>query len=111
MCDGERPSAWSETWRTARKEHRCCSCNERIRAGQRYHYCGGVWDGTGASYKHCARCWTLFHALVNYSGEESVDLLLDCGETWDSLYGEPPPEELAALAFLTPAEAQELDEC
>lgn len=104
MCDlsFDGPDACSESWRRARKPHKCCACDEAIGAGQRYHFTSGIWDGRASSYKHCARCWTMLLMLGDVS-EAPVDLLLDCGELWVDLYGE---EEPAHLAFVTPAEAQ-----
>lgn len=106
MCDafGEPVQAWSEKWRKARKEHWCCACEETIRPGDRYHYSSGVFDNSGFSYKHCARCWTIYKALVGYfhdlgDYETCVDLELNCGEIWRY-----PPPEVAALAFALPGD-------
>jgi hypothetical protein len=104
VCDGLPPSCSREVWRSARKIHRCCACAERIEVGHRYHYLSGVWDGEPRSYKHCARCWEIY--LTVSDEVPDAELQLDCGESWDSLFGEPPPSELAELAFMTPAEAQ-----
>ena len=60
----EMPSAFNETWRTARKEHRCCECRSTIRAGERYRYVSGVWDGQGRSFKQCADCAELSIAFT-----------------------------------------------
>jgi hypothetical protein len=105
MCDGyeaDGPQCWSEKWRKARKPHRCCACGETIQPGHTYHYLSGIWDGSAEDYKHCARCWTIFDALEDRT--EGVALLLNCGETWESAFGEAPPPELAALAFALPGE-------
>lgn len=109
MCDyGESPTAWSETWRTARKTHRCCACGETVRPGDRYHYLSGVWDGSPGSYKHCARCWTMFKMIEDVAevfDEGGIRLDLACGELWRDNFSDPEPTH---LAFLTPDEAQEL---
>lgn len=105
MCGSfdEGPSAWSETWRRARVEHRCCACGETIPAGHRYHYASGIWDDHPGSFKHCARCWHLF--LLIEERTEGTALLLNCGELWRDNFDAPEPAE---LAFLTPDEAQAL---
>lgn len=58
------PSAFNETYRTARKEHRCCECRSTIRAGERYRYVSGVWDGQGCSFKQCGDCAELSVAFT-----------------------------------------------
>lgn len=102
MCDLDpiAPSAYTSVWRTARKEHRCCVCEETISTGDLYHYLSGIWDGRADSHKHCARCWKTYLALVERS-EGGVDIFLNCGETYD---GNDP--SMLELAFMTPAEAQ-----
>ena len=104
MCDGLPPSAWRELWRTARKAHHCCACAERIEPGHRYHFLSGVWDGSCASFKHCARCWAVYLAIREQAPD--AELLLDCGEDWVDLFGGALPTELAELAFVTPDEGQ-----
>lgn len=110
MCGfGESPSAWSEGWRRARKEHSCCACHEAIRPGDRYHFLSGIWDGHPNAYKHCARCWHLYYLIadqVDNDGDGGIVLTLDCGELWRDNFG--PESEPAELAFLTPDEAQAL---
>lgn len=102
MC-GE-PDEYAEVWnsrvRKARKAHKCCACGEKIRAGDRYWYTSGVFDGTGFDYKHCVRCWTVIDMLDTLTGEPA-DIHLDCGTTYEG-----DNEELIALAFMTPDEGQ-----
>lgn len=83
------------------------ACSETIEPGQRYRYSSGVWEGTPGSFKHCARCWHLYTELCDRSHDD-VAIMLDCGETWESSFGEAPPSDIAALAFLTSDEAQRL---
>ena len=85
MCDSEcdRPDAYSERVRKARKDHRCCACRETIRKGDRYFYTSGIWDGRPESYKHCIRCMEMLRWL-------------------EALADDPPAE----LAFMTPDEMQ-----
>jgi hypothetical protein len=97
------PDAYSEKWRKARKEHQCCACHETIGAGHRYHYLSGIWEGEPEEFKHCARCWKIYELLVDRAREQGNDvapsLLLDCGTVWKD-----PPDEIAALAFVTQGE-------
>lgn len=107
MCDlddyGNACRAWSEKVRVARKEHKCCACDETIAVGQHYHFASGVWSDSGPdSFKHCARCWAMYLAVnrrMRAKGEMAV-ITLDCGEVWEN-----PPDEIAALAFALPGEA------
>lgn len=87
-------------WRRARKEHRCVACRETIRRGDRYHRTVQAYDGTVDESRHCARCWFMCEALWA-DGVESVELDLNCGEIWDD-----PPDDVAALAFMSPSDAQ-----
>jgi hypothetical protein len=103
-CEAKASKA---TWRQARKAHRCCACHEPIPAGHRYHYVSGIWDHGPDSFKHCARCWQLYEELLDRTQwGDVVDLFLDCGQSWEDVFSSAPPDEIAALAFLTPAEAQ-----
>jgi hypothetical protein len=111
VCDyGESPTAWTECWRRARREHRCCACGETIRPGDRYHYLSGIWSGRPDRYKHCARCWHLLKLLEDQTTAaadfgEGISLTMDCGELWRDNFDAPEPSE---LAFLTADEAQAL---
>lgn len=111
MCDidddGELVSAYRSYWRKARKEHKCIACCETILKGNFYRYSSGVFDGTGFSEKHCARCWAIIEA-IRAQGVYVIDPLLDCGQIWDDVFEEPPPDNVAALAFMTVEEAQRL---
>lgn len=49
-------SVYNESWRGARKQHRCCECRRTIERGERYHYTFGVWDGDADQYTTCAQC-------------------------------------------------------
>lgn len=54
--DGDGPSCSTESVRTARKEHRCCECDETISSGSKYEYVTGIWDGMPSVYKTCLSC-------------------------------------------------------
>lgn len=104
MCDdddGDPASTWLESWRRARKRHRCVACSEWIRKGDRYHFASGICEGYPFSIKHCARCWTIYEALRAAKPREAIALELNCGTTWKN-----PPPEIAALAFALPGEIQ-----
>jgi len=55
MCSCDMPKTCNVTFRTARKDHRCCECRRPIVKGERYEYTSGVWDEP-ASFKTCADC-------------------------------------------------------
>lgn len=55
--DGDGAASCSSTTiRKARKDHRCVECRETIKAGDRYEFVSGVWDGEPAAYKTCLSC-------------------------------------------------------
>lgn len=105
MCsDLDRCPVWNETWRRARKDHRCGACGEIIPTGHTYMYVSAVQDHRAWSHKSCARCWKMYEEILRY-GDECL-VTLDCGESWEKEMGEPPPAHVAALAFMLPGEAQ-----
>lgn len=107
MCsdDGDGAQAESTTFRRARKEHECCACREIIPAGDRYHETSGIWDGEPRRFRHCLRCRAICEALWHVAGLGWIDYSLDCGQKWEDAIGDLP-EAVAALAFMTRAEAQ-----
>jgi hypothetical protein len=54
--DGDSATCYSESVRTARKEHACGECDDTIKKGERYEYVSGIWDGRASSYKTCLLC-------------------------------------------------------
>lgn len=95
------------TWHKARKQHVCCACHEPIAKGVRYARSFIVYDGSVESFKHCARCWLMLEALLDaVDSDVAIDWRLNCGADWLDEIGDLP-DEVAALAFLTPAEAQQ----
>jgi hypothetical protein len=98
------------TYPRARKEHRCDACRETIRVGDRYARTFIVWEGEPETWFHCARCNALFKGISGRHRElrtgEGVQFDLDCGHSWQEIFDEEPPPEIARLAFLTPDEAQ-----
>jgi hypothetical protein len=105
MCDEwlEGPDVWSSKVRKARKEHKCYACRETIPVGARYRYSSGLWDGSWGDCKHCDGCWHVLDVLMRRS-REPVDLGLDCGETWESVFDDPPPDSVVEAIFARPGE-------
>ena len=54
--DGDGPEFCHDKIVKARKEHRCCECDEPIKPGQKYEYTAGLWDGYFCVYKTCMTC-------------------------------------------------------
>lgn len=115
-CDGEAPDLWRESPKRARVAHQCRACSETIRPGDLYHYTFFIYEGVNETLRRCARCEVLYRALVKLHqlerpevedvGEPGVAPELDCGHTFEQVFKRAPPEELARLAFMTPAEMQ-----
>lgn len=89
---------------TACVTHRCSACWERIDPGHRYTRVGIVFDGYAWTIKRCLRCQTLHEHLRQIAdGDEWPDDQLNCGDSYEDLFG-PPPAAIAALAFALPGE-------
>jgi hypothetical protein len=84
----------------ARVEHRCVACRNAIRPDDLYVRTAQGAEGSVQTFKHCLRCWQMLKAVTHHTGE-GARFDLNCGEVWEN-----PPEHIAALAFLTPDEAQ-----
>jgi len=52
----DTPEFYTEMMRTARKEHICCECREKISPGKKYEIVSGKWNGEFNSYKTCLGC-------------------------------------------------------
>jgi hypothetical protein len=92
---------------TARKEHRCAACNERILPGHKYVRVGIIFQGSAETLKRCFRCQTIHEHLRDANpddGETWPDEELNCGESYKEVFGGPPPKEIAALAFWRPGD-------
>lgn len=59
MCyiDLEPCSTWTETKRTARKEHRCSCCHKTITPGEEYYVHFSVFEGKATTGKICLACF------------------------------------------------------
>ena len=93
----------------AHKEHRCGACNETIEIGHTYWRIGVVFDRSAETHKRCERCQKI-HVHLRDLGDP-YDMLwpdenLNCGEEYRDHWGEEPPEEIAALAFVRPQDLQ-----
>lgn len=108
MCeDADEGNEITREWRRARKTYKCFACYEQVRIGDRYHVSIYIEDSKFAIYRHCARCWSIILALW-HAGAYSVQWDLNCGTEWEDAFDSPIPDDVAALAFMTPDEAQAL---
>ena len=76
MSDCTMPDCYNATVRKARKAHECSDCRGQIRAGERYHYISGIWDGEPQDYKRCADCEHMRCEVGNSGGSDNFE---DCG--------------------------------
>src|SRR5690606_9515832 len=106
--DAEPAQKWGTDIRRARSDYRCCACRETIRRGDRYARQYVLFEGKYQNWKRCLRCEAIYQWLVenNPDSDSGVDERLNCGHTFEDIHGEPPPLELARLAFMTADEAQ-----
>lgn len=100
------------TWPKARKQHDCCACELPIRVGDIYERIAFKWEGQVECLKRCLRCSAIASALHEKQrhsdsfDHEGIAYALDCGHEWEENFGEPPPPEIARLAFMLPDEIQ-----
>ena len=112
MFDGTN-DVWDERLLKARKAHKCTACGETIAKGHRYWRAGALFDGQWNTHKRCLRCKAIFDHLVarvvttGMYLDEGIAVDLDCGQDYQDAWGEDPPPEIAALAFVTQDEMQE----
>jgi hypothetical protein len=107
--DGDYPSVHVETTPRARKTYVCRACHEPIKPGQRYHRSFFVWEGIPDTTRRCERCQAIYTHLsarirAEGDGEEFCDDDLNCGHSYEERWEEPPPAEIAALAFWLPGD-------
>lgn len=107
IADGTCP-VWDERWVTARKSHRCIACGETVEPGHTYHRTESLYDGSWSRWKHCGRCGRIWLALLKMARQAQDDIAIDpalrCGSSWEGAWDEPPPPEVAALAFALPGD-------
>lgn len=105
--DGMGPDVIRLSGHTARKEHRCDACGEKINPGNRYESLFQVADGEVYTCKRCRRCCAIYDHLYDLmvsDSEELPDWELKCGHTYEERWGVRPPDSIAELAFLLPGE-------
>lgn len=80
--DYEEADFYSASLRRARKEYRCCECDDTILPGDLHEYVCGRWDGLFATYRTCARC-------VNIRADYFPDgwLFGSMAESWQEAHG------------------------
>jgi hypothetical protein len=67
--DEPRPDPLSETYPTARKEHWCCECGDKIRKGEKYQLVKGKWGDGWGTYHTCMTCSRIRNDYCSYFGE------------------------------------------
>lgn len=107
LCD-DQADVYREPRVRARKAHCCSACRETIEPGHFYHRVSMVWDGTARSWKRCLRCQAIHVHLreVDTDPDGWPDEALACGHSYEDVHREPPPPEIAALAFMSGADLQ-----
>lgn len=106
--DAEPFDVFETCVRRARKEHKCRACGEMIRRGDLYSYSFAVFDGKPEQVRRCARCELIYRHLDGLmADDQAVDWELNCGHSYAEAHDCDPPEAIAALAFVTPDEAQQ----
>lgn len=112
-CD-EQYDVYNETWRTARKGHVCSACSMPVDKGHRYCHVTTIYDGMVTHYKRCLRCQALHEHLRDkcyesdsrgYSDQLWPDEQLNCGMDYEEEWRQPPPPEIAKLAFWLPGDS------
>jgi hypothetical protein len=86
MCDidvDDYCEVWVQKWKTARKEHRCASCEMTIARGDRYLHHFHVYDGDPSVEKACAVCGALWESFIEahaggYSPSSLDEMLHSC---------------------------------
>lgn len=110
VASGEPVDVNQETRRRARKDHICDACKGTISRTHFYIRHTVIFYGEVETIKRCLRCQVIYEALCKLHrelGEETAPAWrLDCGDTFEDVFGTEPPPELARLAFLTPEEMQ-----
>ena len=96
----------------ARKPHTCDACSGVIQPGQCYSITASLYDGRWDRVKRCGRCELIYRRLVAehrrrvHCWDEGINPRLDCGHSWREIFDEDPPDDVAALAFLSDDDAQ-----
>lgn len=101
---------WVEKKPRARKDHWCGACSETIPRGDRYVRVNFKQDGEISSLIRCLRCERIYRHLQEKGRPVGMVpcWLLDCGLDYLEEWEEEPPPEIAALAFVTGHDLQEV---
>ena len=80
---GNKPDAFKERHRTARKQHMCCECNRLIEKGEKYLYESGIWKDEPKSFKTCVDCESVRNTffcthIYEMVWEDMEQLVYDC---------------------------------
>lgn len=65
----ECPACFSETYRKARKLHKCCECKQEIKSGERYRYTSAIWIDKPEAFKQCGTCAAIFDTSIDLARE------------------------------------------
>ncbi|WP_066723455.1 hypothetical protein [Sphingomonas pituitosa] len=96
---------WCSKIRTRRKDHRCETCGQTVRAGEKSWDESGLYQGDFNSYRQCAACKDIvryffwrgsFDRLEGYQLNELAEYCRDEGLIW------PPQWNYVAGATLEP---------
>lgn len=73
-------SCYREQIRKARKQHKCCECDEPILPGEKYEYASGVWEGRPDSFRTCLPCVRIrnHYCRHGFIFGELVTQIMDC---------------------------------
>lgn len=106
-CDDGEPCEWyRDKLVRARAEHQCTACSRLILPGHTYSLTTLKCDGEIHRHKRCGACELIYRHLVKIgAGDMRPMENLDCGLDYEEEWGDEPPDEVAALAFMTDEEA------
>lgn len=106
VCE-ETYDVYCETPRKARTPKPCRACKRTIAAGELYMHVTWVFDGRADGTNRCGACQATHEHLrhLDHYGEMWPDEELNCGLRYREEWGSEPPVEIAALPFLSGAEA------
>lgn len=100
-------AVYNENVRKARKAHVCSACKLAIAVGDFYCAVRTIYDGDVETFKRCGACQTThlhLRKLCADAGNMWPREDLSCGLSYESEWESEPPDEIAALPFLSEAE-------
>ena len=107
ITDGKY-DVYNESFSLARKPHVCDACDRKIRVGDRYWRIRWVFNRSAGTVKRCIACQETHEHLRSLIGPDDLwpDERLRCGCHYVDVHGQPPPQEIEVLPFLTNDELQ-----